>query len=203
MIFTRIDDDPESNRFELHMKVLIITLWKGGSLHKDKEGSYPHEIICFMLNKCFEREVIHDEEVVQSPGAKAWPPKRIRDEKSKTPLWRLGKDLENNFIAKTFLPADIVSDCFYFLHRQMIKKVNEIIHKKDQTAPNRWSHILTRFVGETTLKDYYGDDPTDDISKWSHKVLIKIKEAFIDDDWLNRPYEELLNEILSDKYSSD
>jgi len=77
----------------------------------------------------------------------------------------------------------------------------EMINPNDKTAPNRWSHILTRFVGETTLKDYYGGEPKDDIAKWSYKVLIKIKEAFIDDDCIAEPLwlESLVKQ--SEQYS--
>ena len=115
----------KADSFELYMKLLVITLARGG---------YPHEIIVCMFNKLFDGQA-------RAPGAgstKRWPPARIVSEKSKKPLWRLAEDLERDYTDAAALPPQVVTAAFQLLHRQMVCRIEQIVKPKDQTAKTRW-----------------------------------------------------------------
>ncbi len=175
------------DEFELHMKLLIVALWRGG---------YPHEIMVFMFNKLFERDASTEngDQGVGRSGKKAWPPRRIVREKSDRQLWHLCRDLEREFLFESNLPGEVVSACFQLLYRNMLSPLDKIIKPEDQTARRRWKGVLGRFVAETTLRDYYGKKPEADISNWSYKVLRRVRSVIVDEGWLSGPYETLLTE---------
>ncbi len=179
---TRNSDD-----IELYMKLLIVAFWKGG---------YPHEIMVFMFNKLFDRDAV-TETFAQGParsGKKAWPPRRIVKEKSERLLWHFCMDLEREYIFSSSLPRENVSACFQLLYRRMVFPLDKIIKPEDQTARKRWKDVLKRPVAETTLRHYYGKKPDADISNWSYKVLRRVRRVIVDEGWLSRPYETLLEE---------
>ena len=80
----------------------------------------------------------------------------------------------------------------------MYMKVEEVIKPFDREARKRWSRLLKRFVGETVLHDYFGKSPVDNVSDWSYRVLVRVRRFIVEGDWLEKPLERLLDEIVND-----
>lgn len=78
--------------FEKYTMIMIITLWK---------SCYPHEKICFLLNKCSEK-----------PDGKSWTPKIIAQKMSGYTLRELCMKVQKDYLALSSLPKDMVRDCF-------------------------------------------------------------------------------------------
>jgi hypothetical protein len=190
MAITDLNHRLGPDEFEAYTKILMITLWK---------GSYPHEILCCMFNKCLSEWAEDTDEKTQldEPKIIDWTPRRIVRELSDTSLSKLCTTLEKDYISLSALPEELVSACFRLLYRQMNIKVGEIIKPSDHNAQERWSRILNRLVGETKLCDYFGGNPEDNISDWSHRVLRTVRQFMVEEDWLERPLEELLEIIVT------
>ena len=73
-------------------------------------------------------------------------------------------------------------------------KVREIIKPADRNARKRCVKILDKLVGETALRGYYGETSEDNIADWSYRVLQRVKKFIVENNWLERPLEELLKE---------
>lgn len=178
------------DEFEIYTKLLIITLWKGG---------YPHEIVTSVFSKCFvETLKVRDNEEGESQKTQEkviWPPRRIVKDLSEVSLFQLSKKLEEDYISASSLPGELVSDCFQLLNKEMRKKVHEVINPNNHGAWKRWSNILENLVGETTLQDYYSKRPEDNIADWSYRVFRRVGKYVTDKNWLQRPFEDLLEEI--------
>jgi len=183
-----VDNISRDDFFELYLKVLTVTLWRGG---------YPHEIICCMLNKCFTDlgDGPYEDGGFDTSGKMAWPPRRIVKELSDIPLWKLCKNFQGTYCQESSLPEAVIDACFGLLNVKMYVKVNEVINPSDQNARKRWAGILNERVGETTLRDYFGKQPEDNIANWSYQVLRRVKKIMVKEDWLNKPIEDLLGKI--------
>ena len=183
-----LENNLTSDEFEAYTKLLIVALWKGG---------YSHEIIACLFNKCFvEGFEIMDEEgdLKELQERKIWPPRRIVKEIANIPLEELCKRLKEDYIADSSLPEELVNDCFKLLELKMHTKVSEVINPFDRSVQKRWAGILEKSVGETLLRDYFGETPEDNIADWSYRVLKKVKKFLVENNWLERPIEELLKE---------
>ena len=177
------------DEFENYTKLLMVTLWEGG---------YPHEIIACLFNKCFSEtsEVMDDEEDLKELlERKMWPPRIVVAELSDIPLGDLCKKLKEDYVAASILPEGMASDCFKLLEVKSQKKLREIINPFERNARKRWIEILEKSVGETLLRDYYGESPEDNIADWSYRVLKKVKKVFVENNWMERSFEEFLKWI--------
>ena len=190
-------DHPPPDEFEKYTKLLIITLWKGG---------YPHEIIVCIFNKCFSEVVeaaVENEEGPQDVRERRlWPPKRIVGELSDVSLIELYEKLKQDYIADSALPKELVNDCFHLLGVKMGKKVSETINPFDKNARKRWARISDKLVSKTTFRDYYGENPEDNIADWSYRVLQRVKKFIVENNWFERPIEELLKELFENREMS-
>ncbi len=180
--------DPD--QFEIYTKILLITLWKGG---------YPHEIVCCMFNKCFNGWDHGMDQTTGSgdAGGSAWSPQKIVKELSDLPLEQSCARLEMEYVTFSALPENLVNDCFRILARQMFKRVEEIIKPMDREVRKRWEPILECVVGTTRLSDYFGNHPENNVSDWSYRVARRVKTALVRENWLEKPIEHLLNEIIT------
>ena len=178
----------KSDRFETYLKVLIITLWKGG---------YAHEIITCIFNKCFNREIVEKDSSGNLKYSRQliWPPRRIVAELSEIPLLKLCDRLENSYCEISHLPEDLISACFRLIYFKMALTVEESIRPNDQKAQKRWNVILDKYVGETTLSDYYGENPVANVTVWCHRVTTTVQKVLTDESWLDNPMEDLLAQI--------
>lgn len=177
-------------QFEMYTKLLLITLWRGG---------YPHEIVCCMFNKCFDtwEQRIDEDTEPENPVGRVWSPKRIVGELSDVPLEKSSALLEMEYITCSSLPEDLVSDCFRILGRQMQKRVVDLLKPMDRDARKRWPEILDCIVGKTRLDDYFGHHPEDNVSDWTYRVARRVKRAIMQEQWLERPIEQLLDAIVT------
>lgn len=173
-----------ADEFEIRTKLLIIVLWKGG---------YPHEIATSIFSTCFEED--EEGESQKTHQKVTWPPRRIVKDLSEVLLSQLCKKLKEDYISASSLPAELVSNCFQLLDKKMRKRVREVINPNDHGAWKRWSNILENLVGETILRDYYGRTPEDNVADWSYRVFRRVRRYLMEKNWLERPFEDLLEEI--------
>lgn len=183
--------DNYEEQLEIHIKVLILTLWKGG---------YPHEVLSFLFNNCIGRGI--HEPMVDSgslePNGTFWTPRKIAGELSEIPLARLCGILEERYLAESNLPESLVNVCFTrFLHSKVVEKVDDLIKFKDRSARRRWAGILDQLSGETVMADYFGRNPNASISDWIYKVRQNIRTTIQKEDWLNRPLDDLLERCVT------
>jgi len=179
-----------TDQFEQYTKILIITLWRGG---------YPHEILCCMFNKCFGGYHDNASEPNKVDGQEQlfWSPRKIVNELSNISLAALSERLELEYITFSLLPEDLVNACFRILGIKMHKKVVEIIKPMDRDVRKRWSRILESLVGKTVLSDYLSGHPEDNVSDWSYRVARKVNRVLIQEKWLERPIEQLLDAVVT------
>ncbi|MDP3014274.1 MAG: hypothetical protein Q8M92_08545 [Candidatus Subteraquimicrobiales bacterium] len=156
-----------------------------------------------IFSKCFV-EVVN---VVDKEGdlpklqeRKIWPPRRIVEELSDISLMQLCKKLEEDYISVSSLPGKLIGDCFQLLNKKMRKSVREVINPNDHGAWKRWSNMLDNLVGEINLRDYYGETPEDNIADWSYRVFRRVRTYVTEKNWLERPFEDLLEEICHENY---
>ncbi len=175
---------------EIHIKLLILTLWKGG---------YPHEILSFLFNHCIDGKTGEANDGT-APGRKVfWTPRGIVEELSEIPLARLCGILESEYIDRSGLPEPLINVCFTrFIHSKMIREVHGIIKSKDRAARKRWAGILNNLSGETVLADYFGKNPAAGVSDWIYKVRQNVRATIEKDDWLARPLEDLLDQCVAE-----
>ena len=174
-----------SSLFEAYTRMLLITLWKGG---------YLHEILAFLLSTCLQDRSDPDCE------NEAWTPQAIYQKLSDIPLYKLCKWIENEYVSISGLPESHVSACFRLLYRKTDIQVREMINPHDQHAGKRWARIFEKSVSETTFNDYYGKNPSGNISNWTYNVSVRVKKFVVDNHWQERPFEELLSEIKSSNF---
>lgn len=158
-------------KVEIFLKFLVITLWKGG---------YPHEIFSFLISKYHQ----DDPEI--------WSPKRIVQELSQVNFIQLCDALEKSFS----FPKELTESLFLILRKRMVNKLEDIIKPGDHSAKKRWQNILKTPVCLTCLADYFHRQPEDNISNWTYKVQENIKKLLITEKWHERPYEELLLDVI-------
>ena len=182
-----------SEDLEVYTKILLTTLWKGG---------YVHEIIVCLFNKCFTHSPPPHagNDSPTRPMGPLWPPRRINRELADIPLISLAQMLVTHYVDASSLPQDLVRDCFLLVFDKLVMTVADTIDPSDQYARKSWAAMLHKSTGETTLRDYFGKDPEDSISKWTYRVMQKVRREDMNNQWLKRPIEDLLNGI-KDAYS--
>jgi len=176
----------KSDMFENNLKIFIIILWKGG---------YPHEILSFLLSKAFQES---------TDSSIKWPPKRIVEQASNALFIELCDAIENdcNFLkqSKNFVGSfnfeDTVAVCFNILRCKLGKKLSSIIKQKDYKTQKRLKDILELPIGLTCFNHYYSQNPENNIADWTYNVKKNITNVIIEERWLERPYNELLNEVV-------
>lgn len=157
---------------ELAIKSFIIALWAGG---------YPHEIICFLLRHL----IVDDSEDNHLDSSK------IEKKLSSIPLKKLIRTIKNKLISQSKLPSDIIDSAFFKIEFLMDVKLAYIIKPADKSAKNRWKKILHKMVGETTLQDYFGSNPEQNINYWAYSVKKRIIRAFFEGGWKDRSLKDL------------
>ena len=159
-----------SDLFVHYLQLLIITLWKGG---------YPHEILSCLCEKL------------------DWKPKMIVKQLADIQLFELYDMIIETYSITSDLPKDVLYVLFEsILMPKLLKIVKHILKPKDQQAKVRWKNILFLPVGNTCLNDYFTKDPENNISNWTSNAHKNVKRALEKDQWLKRPYEDLLLSLL-------
>ena len=177
--------------FEHFMKMLILTLWKGG---------YPHEIISLLYTKGFFTGYSSDphESTADGSNPRSGVANHVIREKSEIPLIILYEDLADHYSSQFDIYSETVETCFArLLFIRMYNKVGEAIKPSDRSAKARWTTILGKLVGLTVLRDYFDRDPEHNLDIWAGRVRKRVRDLMIEEDWFNRPLESLLEEINS------
>ncbi len=127
----------------------------------------PHQLIVFGLTKlvCLRPG---DKPVKRNKRSRAaasrTPPRRVVSEFSDVPLRDLEREFEDAYLRDSSLPEEYARACFEPL-RQRLEATKEL-PAEDPVE----SRPPGRLLGETTLREYYGSDPTQDISHWWYSV---------------------------------
>jgi len=157
--------------YEIHLRLLLITIAKGG---------YPHEIICFIYNNLLISQNL--------------TPAKIYEHKSKIKLIHLCDEQCKLYYLESEIPDETIKTIFdTFKYILIFNTVEENIFIKpgDKKAKKRLKKIYKMPVGKTTLNDYFGSNPLNNIYDWVYRVLKNVKQEMI--NWEKKPYMELLN----------
>ena len=171
--------------FEEYSKYLFLQLSKGG---------YPHEIICFLLKQngfglsnrdiiailCDKRFTLYD---IAAFLAVNYQPSILIDECFVS-------------ILDTELWNRVVVLCFRNLEIALNYKVGDMIKSKDSTARRRWHSILQQKVGETRFDDYFGKDPSHDISNWVANVVRNLTKWINREDFATLSFDDLVEKEM-------
>jgi hypothetical protein len=121
--------------------------------------SPPHQLLAFGWSKLIAK----------------WPPRRIVAEHSDTPLKELGAALERAYTEQSGLPSACIEPCFALLHRRMDLGFSEVVFER--RTLEIYPELRGRVVGTTVLRDYYGEDPEQNIAHWSGAVRRRVLKA--------------------------
>lgn len=152
----------------LYVKTLDIVLLKGGP---------PHQTLVFCLNKLLSKW-----------NSKGGIDKIYREFSSKA-LLQVSKILFSEYIDETKIreyisekmwskEMDNIAEKFQARMRMKLKDVLPIHNPKGKLIYPE--ELMDCVVGQTSLKDYYGENPKKNISEWAYRVKIKIKNDLID-----------------------
>jgi DNA-directed RNA polymerase specialized sigma24 family protein len=120
----------------------------------------PHQVIVFGFCKLLELR-----------------PKEIVAELSDTPLRDLATTLERDYCERAQVYRSEVKSSFGPLHARMALKVDEVL-KDSRTSATRLT-LHNQSVGDTVLRNYYGDDPEGDITSWWDTVRRRVRNELI------------------------
>lgn len=120
----------------------------------------PHQLIVFGFCKLLELK-----------------PKEVVAHLSNTPLRDLAVRLEQDYFEKAQVHSSEVEKCFQPLHARMALKVDEVL-TDSRTRATR-DALAGQIVGDTVLRNYYGDDPEGDITSWWDTVRRRVRNEVI------------------------
>lgn len=167
----------QPDEFERHAIPLIVTLWK---------SCYPHEKLCFLMIKCLEK-----------PDGIDWTPKAVVEAFSEWTLRDFAVKILEDYASISNIPQEVIEACFLkILFQDMERRVKDVIKRNDHGARWRWKAILKTKVSDTRLSDYFENNPPANISNWMHQVHKRLKKFLKEGKWLERPLEDLLDELI-------
>ena len=120
----------------------------------------PHQLIVFGFCKLLELK-----------------PKEVVADLSNTRLSDLAMQLEREYFEKAQVHPSEVEKCFAPLHARMALKVDEVL-TDSRTSATRVA-LQGQVVGDTVLRNYYGDNPEGDITSWWDTVRRRVRNEMI------------------------
>jgi len=97
-----------------------------------------------------------------------WTPSEITLDFSEALLRHMEGRLEKDYSATSMLSADVIESCFSELRGTMDRLLDESL--QDSKTRELYASLLNEIIGDTTLRQYYGGDPRQNISHWCQAV---------------------------------
>lgn len=120
----------------------------------------PHQLIAFGFCKLLE-----------------WKPKEVVADLSNTPLRDLAVRLEQEYCEIAQVHPTELEKCFAPLHARMFRKVDEVL--TDARSSVTRVALQGQIVGDTVLRNYYGDGPEGDITRWWDTIRRRVRNEMI------------------------
>ena len=101
-----------------------------------------------------------------------WKPGGVVAELSNIPLRTLEERFEADYLEQSEIPPERITPAFARLRARFKLRFADAV--RDPVTLKTYPALHERIVGETTLADYFTDDPAPDVTQWWHAVRRRV-----------------------------
>jgi DNA-directed RNA polymerase specialized sigma24 family protein len=101
-----------------------------------------------------------------------WRPRQVAAELADSQLRALAARFEADYLEQSEIPSHRVSPAFAPLRENVERRFADAVH--DPVTLKTYPALHDRVVGDTTLADYFTDDPAADITQWWYAVKRRV-----------------------------